>query len=130
MIVIVTVPITTEPLKVVPRSELRAHADATIAIGHAPDGLPLVLQVLRRRNVRKPVLNALSCWTMDQLKAPVAAALERLEHVVGQQTCSEGIIKSDGQDGYVSMQPVGTMLGASLLAKALGDVGPLGTSFD
>jgi hypothetical protein len=130
MIVVVTVPVASAPLKVVPRAELATSADATIAIGHAPDGLPLVLSIRRSRNVRRPVLNALSCATTQDLKPAVAAALERLEQVVGQQTCHDGISRRDNREGYTSAQSIGRMLGASLFAKALGDVGPLAARWD
>lgn len=123
MIVVVAVS-TLGPLKVVARSELARSADLAVAIGHAPDGLPLVMKIHRSRDVRPSVLRALAC-APHELAPPVSNALEALQRVVGAQSLAIGMGEVDGKRGYTATRSIGSMLGQSLFAKALGDIGPL-----
>lgn len=50
MIIVVAVS-TFGPIRVVPRSDLARSADLAVAIGYAPDGLPLVMRVHRSRDI-------------------------------------------------------------------------------
>src|SRR5438093_10977390 len=48
-----------DPPRVRPRAELEKSPDVVVAIGDAPDGLPLVLDIGRSRNVRSALLSVL-----------------------------------------------------------------------
>jgi hypothetical protein len=112
------------PLEVKSRVELTRTADVAVAVGHAPDGLPLVLHLDRTRDVRPSVLSALGCRAGD-LTREVGTALEALQKVVGAQSLTHGMSERDGRRGYTTTRSIGNLLGASLFAKALGEVGPL-----
>jgi hypothetical protein len=126
MIIVVAVS-TNGPLKVASRGELAKSADLAVAVGHAPDGLPLVIRIRRSRDVRPSVLSALGC-SPSQLTPAVSSALEALQRVVGAQSLALGMGEVDGKRGYTSKRAIGSMLGQSLFAKALGDVGPLSSN--
>src|SRR5438105_4618706 len=125
MNVIVSVTSARAPLRVTPRSDLTKATDLAVAIGHAPDGLPLGLQITRSCDVRQSVASAIAYASL-QLTPPVESALEVLQRVVGSQAIQRGMGEVQGRKGYTTGRPIGTMLGDSLLARALGDVGPLG----
>lgn len=124
----ISIHVTEEPVRVEPRDRLQTRPDACVAIGEGPDGLPLVLQVWRYRNVREPILSVLgrSGSRTTDLPFEVSSAIETLQSVVTKQSVKTRIGKHEGTLGYTSMRPIGAMLGASLFAKALGEVGPLG----
>lgn len=121
----ITIHVTTEPVRIRPRAELLRSPDTGVAIGEAPDGLPLVVQVWRGRDVRTPILGVLGRSEQD-LPHEVSSAIDTLQRLVTTQTVRDGIVEHVGKQGYTCARAIGAMLGSSLLANALGAAGPLG----
>lgn len=121
----ITVHVSIEPVRIRPRAELLQSPDVGVAIGEAPDGLPLVLQIWRGRDVRSPILGVLGRPEHD-LPPEVTSAIDTLQRLVSTQVVRDGIGELEGKQGYTCSRSIGAMLGSSLLANALGEGGPLG----
>jgi hypothetical protein len=119
----ISIHVTMDPVRVVPRAEMTRSPDVAIALGDGPDGLPLVLGVKRSRNVRSAILSVLG--SRHSLTSDVNGAIDTLQRVVTRQTLDDGIGTHEGKRGYTSLDTIGAMLGASLFAKAIGEIGPL-----
>jgi hypothetical protein len=118
----IQVNVNVEPVHVRKRAAFEESPDVAVAIGEAPDGLPLILQVARDRDVTSPILRVLG-EPAGAIRGDVSSAIETLQRLVTKQTLRAGLTQKKG--GYTSSRSVGDMLGASLLANTLGAVGPL-----
>jgi hypothetical protein len=98
---------------------------AVVALGAAPDGLPLVLHVRRRSEVRTPVLAALGLGLDDDVPPELEQALDALEHAVVRYARNKGVEVIEGDLCYRTQRTVGALMGRTLLAQALGTSTPL-----
>lgn len=98
---------------------------AVVALGEAPDGLPLVLHVRRRSEVRTPVLAALGLGLDDDVPPELEQALDSLEHAVVRYARSKGVEVIEGDLCYRTQRTVGALMGRTLVAQALGSGTPL-----
>jgi hypothetical protein len=115
------------PLAVRARRSLGEEAHTAVIVGHAPDGLPLVLEVVRRESVEAAVLSALGV-IRARLPESLTAALDRLEDEVARRARRLGVVApSQGNRAplYVTRARVSGLFGAPLLARALGTQSPL-----
>jgi hypothetical protein len=121
------VPVTQEPLPLAvrPRGSLLLQPRTAVALGEAPDGLPLILKVERRATVEEAVLAALGYPQRESLAPAVAAALAQLQEAVAEQARTGGVEQHDGQAVYCSAATVGVLLGEPLLCRILGAYSPL-----
>jgi hypothetical protein len=111
------------PLRVVRREDLADDAEVSIALGDAPDGLPLILRVERRASIDGAVRAALG-WP-ERLEPDVDAALGALESAVAAAARRAGIIDVRGTRLYRTHATVAQLLGESMLARLLGGHSPL-----
>jgi Protein kinase domain len=109
-------------LRVGTRQDLAACADAAVAIGEAPDGLVLVLEVARARRVGDVVRAQLGAGPID---AEVARAIDTLEEAIAAAARRAGVFDVGGTRVYRTGAPVGTLFGATMLARILGGASPL-----
>ncbi len=104
-------------------SALRQRPDAAFVIGECPDGLPLVLHVRRRVDVRGAVLGAMR--RPEALPPPVERALGALEAAVEKTTLGLGISGQNGHSYYESVGTVASMLDRTLMSRMLGVTSPM-----
>jgi len=112
-----------EPVRVRKRDELEQLADAAVPLGEAPDGLPLVLEVARAAHLSEHILDQLGQPT--RLPPTVAAALANLDGVLASAARAAGVLDVRGTLIYRTSATVGTLLGETLLVRALGGASPL-----
>jgi hypothetical protein len=113
------------PLAVVERKALSRQPDAAVVLGTAPDGLPLVLRITRHSSVEAPVLRMLGVSAAHQLPREVGAALAKLEEAVAAQARQEGLVRLGRETVYRTRDTCQQLLGSTLLARLLGEAGPL-----
>lgn len=113
------------PLVVRRRESLTEAAETAILLGEAPDGLPLVLSVLRRSSVRGAVMAALGKPSRADLAPEVSDALDGLEQALCREARLRGICDVGGHKVYRSKSLVGVLFGDTMLARALGAHSPL-----
>lgn len=106
------------------RETLGERPDTAVIVGTAPDGLPLILSVRRAASVATPVLRALNLDRED-LPPRVGAALDELEAAVRHESRKEGLVERRSRPGYLTSATVGTLLGGTLLSRAMGALSPL-----
>jgi hypothetical protein len=103
--------------------DLVDQPNALFEIGTAPDGLPILLHVSRRVNVRGAVLGAM------RATPPVAPAVEdalvALEKVIERHVLDRGVVARGGTAYYETVGNVAGMLGTTVLDKALGTISPM-----
>jgi hypothetical protein len=109
------------PIVVGQRQDLAARADAAVALGDAPDGLPLILEVERARRVGDAVRTAVG----GPMAAEVEAALGALEEAIAAQARRTGVFDLGTTRVYRTSAPVGALFGETMLARLLGGHGPL-----
>jgi hypothetical protein len=112
-------------LRVDERQALVENPTAVVPLGEAPDGLPLVLHVRRRSEVRTPVLTALGLGLDDDVPPELEQALDSLAHAVVRYARGKGVEVIDGDLCYRTQRTVGALMGRTLLAQALGSGTPL-----
>jgi hypothetical protein len=113
-------------LKVDARTSLVESPTAVVPLGEAPDGLPIVLHVRRRTEVRSPVLAALGLGADDDVPPELEQALAALEHAVVRYARNKGVEVIEGELCYRTQRCVGALMGRPLFAQALGVNAPLG----
>lgn len=113
------------PLQVRQRPALAEHPETAVVLGEAPDGLPLVLEVRRRRSVERAVLGALGCSSADELPDEVAGALAALEAAVDAEARVGGLDLLGQTQVYGSAATMGSLFGRTMLARILGAHSPL-----
>jgi hypothetical protein len=117
-------PLTGPPvLRVAPRGELSERPEVAIALGEAPDGLPLLLHVVRRGSVRNAVVAALGY--REILPSEVESRLTALEEAVARAARSAGIEPVNDTLVYLTSASVGQLFGLPLLARILGAESPI-----
>jgi hypothetical protein len=112
-----------EPLRVRGRDELARVADVVVALGEAPDGLPLVLDVVRAAHLSETILDQLG--QPDRLPPPVAVAMAGLDGALAQAARAAGMLDVRGTPLYRCAARVGDLLGDTLLVRALGGASPI-----
>jgi len=112
------------PLLVRGRDALAEEPQIAVVLGEAPDGLPLVLRVLRRASVEGAVLSALGVARTD-LSPAVDQALAALDAAVRAESRKVGVEALDLGRVYRSGGTVGSLFGPTLLARTLGAYSPL-----
>jgi hypothetical protein len=110
------------------RERLELDADVSVAMGDAPDGLPLVLRVERSRHLSADILQQLGDPT--RVPPPVAGALRQLDVALHEAARAAGIVDVGGTKVYRTFATVGTLLGDTLLVRALGAMSPLAAADD
>ncbi|HUH04861.1 MAG TPA: hypothetical protein VML75_22845, partial [Kofleriaceae bacterium] len=113
------------PLTVRAREALTESPDVAVMLGEAPDGQPLVLSVKRPGSVERAVLSALGNPLAEHLSPAIATALAALEAAVRERGKSIGVEQLDLGPVYRSASQVGSLLGDTLLVRALGAQSPL-----
>ena len=114
-----------EPLTVRSRDSLTQAPESAVVLGDAPDGLPLVLHVLRRHSVESAVLGALGYPPRDELAGPISDALTALQRAVASEAKRQGILRVGAASFYRSDATVGTLFGDTMLASTIGAHSPL-----
>jgi protein kinase-like protein len=110
-------------LRVARRDALAADPEVAVLLGEAPDGLPLVLHVVRRGSIKAVVLNALG--NPERLAPDVESGLEQLEAAIAREARSAGIESVDDVAVYRTNQSIGPLFGPPLLARILGSDSPV-----
>ena len=105
------------------REELDSVADALVLLGDAPDGRPLVLDVRRAVAIGASIDRDLGSPTV--LPPVVAGAIAQLESVLAQAARTAGLVDVRGAKLYRTGATVGELLGATMLARALGSHSPI-----
>jgi serine/threonine protein kinase len=118
--------------KHLPRVELPSmlleKPDATVPLGTAPDGLPVVLSISRQKSILRSVLHAMGSNDIDHLSEDCRSLLLRLDGVVQQERRALGLLSrsDDPRDRvYVTSQQVDKLMGTPLAVQLLGDTSPL-----
>ncbi len=113
------------PLKVRARDGIADEAETAVVLGEAPDGLPLVLRILRRCQVETAVLSALGIPSREELAPSVSKALGALDSAVREEARKIGIEQVDVGRVYRSGGTVGALMGPTLFSRTIGSHSPL-----
>jgi hypothetical protein len=113
------------PLQVRQRASLGEQPETAVVLGEAPDGLPLVLEVRRRRHVASALLGALGLAHREELPYEVRTALSALEAAVDAEARTAGLDQLGQTAVYESAATIGALLGRTMLARILGAHSPL-----
>lgn len=106
------------------RNALCDAPEAAFEIGQAPDGLPVLLHVDRRLDVRSPVLLALRTSEADLPKS-FQRPLKALEQATREYSLTLGIHQVGRNPYYETRHNAVALLGKTLLARLLDAVSPM-----
>lgn len=114
-----------EPLAVRARDTLTQEPESAVVLGDAPDGLPLVLHVMRRHSIESAVLGALGYPPRDELSPAIAEALGTLQSAVASEAKRQGILHVGASTFYRSDATIGALFGDTMLSSTIGAHSPL-----
>jgi hypothetical protein len=110
---------------VAPVGMLGEVPDATVQIGTAPDGLPLLLSVRRSVDVISPVLGALGRAQLKDVDGAVQKLLQELHARVSLQRRELGVLRNNKEGVYITDASVPSLVGTTLFARMVNNTSPL-----
>lgn len=112
-----------ESVEISAPAKLRTDPDVAFNLGQSPDGLPMVLHIRRRLEVRAAIMSALRY--PEVIDPQIERAINLLEKSVEVMLLSKGIHHNTLGSYYGTNNTVVSLLGATLMSRMLGAVSPM-----